>query len=112
VSLKILATLPVMRGDTSRGIDEILKFRGAVLTGIAGSTCRIVFQNRDTGEVRKKVATSWNTGTAAARYDFSADDVRYRGFWYWQWEVTRADGKIITVPDGGYYMLEIQQDLG
>lgn len=45
-------------------------------------------------------------------YDPEPDDVNTYGRFRLEWEVKDADGKLLTFPNNGYYVVEILADLG
>lgn len=58
------------------------------------------------------VATMTTVSSAYLTYTFTAGQTATNGIYDAEWEITYSDGGIETVPNDGYFSIEIVDDLG
>lgn len=104
-----------IQNDTGRPIRDTLKTDGSA-DSLSGAT--VVFSlwvpGSDTPKVDENSSdvTVEPNGTGTVRYDFQSGDLDTAGLFYFEWEVTFADGTIVTYrkPDGSPKTLRVREE--
>lgn len=94
-------------GDTARTLRQTLTLFGRLLP-LTGATVHFIARHTTDSTVYiDQVATVLDGVKALVEYNFTAQDVAVVGLYNYEWFVTLANGKTLTVPDAGSYTLEI-----
>lgn len=107
-----MADIYVKKGDREPSVAAILKASNAVinLTG-----CTVKFLMRSAKDGTAKVSASAVVVSAvlgSVRYDWALADTDTAGQFYAEWEITKASGNKITVPNHKYMDVVIMEDIG
>jgi len=107
-----MATHYIKRNDIARKVTDILTLNGAAIN-LTGCTLSWIMRNRATGVAIKQTATIVTAATGSVEYQFVTGDTATAGVYDCEWEIVYTTGsKPLTVPDDGYIVLEILEDLG
>lgn len=102
----------IKQNDTSPALRADLKNSAGAAVNVTAATVR--FLMRPSGETTPKVdkpgvVISGTTGTV--QYDWDAEDTDTSGSYDAEFEITYADGKIETFPNGAYIKIKIVDDI-
>ena len=106
-----MSTITSKQHDTGRVIRSFLKLNGVAIP-LAGATVVLIIKDPDAGTAVRRNATTQDAVTAEVRYQPVAGDVANPGTFLLEWEITFADTKLQTAPDGEYDVWTILKDLG
>jgi hypothetical protein len=98
------------RNDTGIMASDQLMLDGAAIN-LSGASVALLIESMDTAVVLRRTATITDAANGKVQYQFIAADTATAGDYQLEWEVTLSNGKIITVPSGGYINLTIKADL-
>lgn len=98
--------------DTARILRGFCKLAGVVVPLTSATAVALLLKDPDSGDQIRRTATIQNAATGEVRYQPIAADVQTARTFLLEWEVTFADGKVQTFPDGDYDMWTILKDLG
>lgn len=99
--------------DTGKSIVASLKNSDGSAINLAGCTVKvIVAASVGVTAIVNRAVTVTDAANGVVTYTPIAADVATAGTYMAEWEVTTGSGGVFTVPDPGYDMVQIDQDLG
>jgi BppU N-terminal domain len=106
----------IKRNDTKGKFIDTLTLDGLPVN-LTGCTIKFLLRRRgrSTGSPETMIrdaAIAGDPQLGQVEYQPVADDVEVEGIYDHEWQVTFADGKILTVPNQTFNTVEILRDLG
>jgi len=104
-----MSTITIKRNDTKQLIEDTLLYAGAALD-LTGTTVKFLMSK---GALRLSLPATISPTPTDGKVSIQAvaDIVDTEGEHRQEWEVTFADGKVLTVPSEGYNTINIVADL-
>lgn len=105
-----MPTVTIKQHDTKVIFRDTPTVNGVALTSgdLAGATLKFILKDRS-GIITR---TATINGDATFSYQVTAPDVANITEFKQEWEVTFADGKILTFPNNAYNVVKVIADLG
>lgn len=103
-------TLRVKRNDVGRELRDVLLLDDAPIN-LTDCTIVFVMKNTADGTVIRKDGELTDAAAGRVKVTLGADETALAATYQAEWEVTFVGGNVLTVPDDGYHVLEIVEDL-
>lgn len=102
----------IKKGDTYPPLRAYLQMRTGTPIRIEGATVRLVLKDEEDNIVLNKIVTIEDFNSGYVSYRWLPADTAVAGEYRGEFEITWLDGSILTVPNDGYFTLNIVKDLG
>jgi hypothetical protein len=104
--------ITIKRGDTYPPLRAYLQMSTGTPIRIEGATVRLVLTDKTDTEVLNKIVDIEDADKGYVSYKWLPDDTATAGEFKGEFEITWMDESIVTVPNDGYFTLNIVKDLG
>lgn len=107
-----MADFTLKRNDTRPAFGAAL-LSNEVAYNLTGAAVKFIM--KADGSVTPKInaaAVILDAATGLVEYQWTVTDTDTEGLYNAEWEVTDAEGKVITFPNDSYFTVEIVEDLG
>lgn len=104
--------ITMKQGDTYPTLVAYLQMGNGKPINLNGAAVKLKVKDFTGGFLLDKAVTVRNAATGLVEYEWEPEDTDTPGRYNMEFEVTRADGKIVSVPNDGYITLNIVDELG
>lgn len=106
-----MANFSLKQDDTWPAINATLSDANGPINLTTATTVKILLKPTGGGTLIQGTCTIVNAAAGTVRYQWVTGDTVAAGTYNGEFEITWADGKIGTVPNEGYFTVEIIADL-
>ena len=107
-----MANFSLKQNDTWPALNATLSDVNGPINLTTATTVKIIIKPTGGGSAITGTCTIVSAAAGTVRYSWVSGDTALAGTYQGEFEITWADGKIGTVPNEGYFSLEILADLG
>ena len=104
--------ITLKQGDTWPPLKATLQQANGTAINLTEATVRLMVINRQGTEIIDHAAAITNAISGQVQYDWHTSDTANAGIFRGEFEVTFAGGAIVTVPNNGYFEIQILSQLG
>jgi len=104
--------IAIKQGDTYPPLQAYLQMRDGTPIRIEGATVKLILKNESDIVVLNKAVTIEDFDTSYVVYNWVAEDTATEGVFKGEFEITWMEGTILTVPNDGYFTINIVKQLG